>query len=123
MLEHLDQGQDLPRRVIVVDRAVAQVEGLARIEGRFGGRNAGVQAHGHGEALEGRAHFVDGAGRAVQPRVGRGLAGVVRSEEHTSELQSRMRSSYAVFCLKKKKNKNEGKTDSIKREQRYAKTT
>src|SRR3546814_8157872 len=28
-----------------------------------------------------------------------------RSEEHTSELQSLMRSSYAVFCLKKKKTK------------------
>src|SRR3546814_6833265 len=31
-----------------------------------------------------------------------GVAG--RSEEHTSELQSLMRTSYAVFCLKKKKN-------------------
>src|SRR3546814_4767977 len=30
----------------------------------------------------------------------------VRSEEHTSELQSLMRISYAVFCLKKKKQKN-----------------
>src|SRR3546814_5702897 len=30
-------------------------------------------------------------------------ADVVRSEEHTSELQSLMRISYAVFCLKKKK--------------------
>src|SRR3546814_1319274 len=30
---------------------------------------------------------------------------VVRSEEHTSELQSLMRISYAVFCLKNKKNK------------------
>src|SRR3546814_4525515 len=29
---------------------------------------------------------------------------VMRSEEHTSELQSLMRISYAVFCLKKKKN-------------------
>src|SRR3546814_2517991 len=29
--------------------------------------------------------------------------GPVRSEEHTSELQSLMRISYAVFCLKKKK--------------------
>src|SRR3546814_7826751 len=28
-----------------------------------------------------------------------------RSEEHTSELQSLMRISYAVFCLKKKKNR------------------
>src|SRR3546814_7314712 len=31
---------------------------------------------------------------------------LARSEEHTSELQSLMRSSYAVFCLKKKKQKN-----------------
>src|SRR3546814_4919278 len=30
-----------------------------------------------------------------------------RSEEHTSELQSLMRNSYAVFCLKKKKNYTE----------------
>src|SRR3546814_9109346 len=30
---------------------------------------------------------------------------VIRSEEHTSELQSLMRISYAVFCLKKKKQK------------------
>src|SRR3546814_10111520 len=29
---------------------------------------------------------------------------ILRSEEHTSELQSLMRISYAVFCLKKKKN-------------------
>src|SRR3546814_8224197 len=29
-----------------------------------------------------------------------------RSEEHTSELQSLMRNSYAVFCLKKKKERN-----------------
>src|SRR3546814_2458382 len=32
--------------------------------------------------------------------------GTNRSEEHTSELQSLMRHSYAVFCLKKKKRKN-----------------
>src|SRR3546814_8181820 len=34
---------------------------------------------------------------------GSGSFGGVRSEEHTSELQSLMRISYAVFCLKKKK--------------------
>src|SRR3546814_5504250 len=33
----------------------------------------------------------------------RTLAAYFRSEEHTSELQSLMRTSYAVFCLKKKK--------------------
>src|SRR3546814_1012945 len=32
------------------------------------------------------------------------LPAAARSEEHTSELQSLMRISYAVFCLKKKKN-------------------
>src|SRR3546814_4182607 len=35
---------------------------------------------------------------------GAGPNGAVRSEEHTSELQSLMRISYAVFCLKKKTN-------------------
>src|SRR3546814_3402490 len=34
-----------------------------------------------------------------------GGTGAGRSEEHTSELQSLMRNSYAVFCLKKKKKK------------------
>src|SRR3546814_7541044 len=38
------------------------------------------------------------------PRIEReGRVAAVRSEEHTSELQSLMRISYAVFCLKKKK--------------------
>src|SRR3546814_3500825 len=32
---------------------------------------------------------------------------IVRSEEHTSELQSLMRTSYAVFCLKQKKTKKQ----------------
>src|SRR3546814_18297499 len=36
-----------------------------------------------------------------------------RSEEHTSELQSLMRISYAVFCLKKKKKKNREKTQTL----------
>src|SRR3546814_10422938 len=41
----------------------------------------------------------------IQPRV-------ERSEEHTSELQSLMRISYAVFCLKKKKYRNIIHTDN-----------
>src|SRR3546814_3967711 len=36
-----------------------------------------------------------------------------RSEEHTSELQSLMRISYAVFCLKKKKNHIKATNDNI----------
>src|SRR3546814_5818126 len=35
------------------------------------------------------------------------LENFIRSEEHTSELQSLMRISYAVFCLKKKKHKKQ----------------
>src|SRR3546814_7156073 len=38
-----------------------------------------------------------------QPRLYLGTPTAERSEEHTSELQSLMRISYAVFCLKKKK--------------------
>src|SRR3546814_2556480 len=37
-------------------------------------------------------------------------AGCARSEEHTSELQSLMRISYAVFCLKKKKKQRDNHT-------------
>src|SRR3546814_9782074 len=48
-----------------------------------------------------RAAPVSGGGGRARRRAGRGLR--VRSEEHTSELQSLMRISYAVFCLKKKK--------------------
>src|SRR3546814_10620035 len=43
---------------------------------------------------------------------------VIRSEEHTSELQSLMRTSYAVFCLKKKNHKKQ--TDNT--EQQYTST-
>src|SRR3546814_9259184 len=39
---------------------------------------------------------------------------IQRSEEHTSELQSLMRISYAVFCLKKKKNTKRTRTTMSK---------
>src|SRR3546814_6523730 len=47
------------------------------------------------------ADRIDADGRTVPLELGRNLH--LRSEEHTSELQSLMRISYAVFCLKKKK--------------------
>src|SRR3546814_2081066 len=44
-------------------------------------------------------------GDAIAPQpIGNRAVDVARSEEHTSELQSLMRISYAVFCLKKKHN-------------------
>src|SRR3546814_4621749 len=45
------------------------------------------------------------APRTLWPAV-RSVVVLARSEEHTSELQSLMRISYAVFCLKKKTNTN-----------------
>src|SRR3546814_5461942 len=51
-----------------------------------------------------RRHRLVEAGRHLEPRHHRRRLGAGRSEEHTSELQSLMRISYAVFCLKKKKN-------------------
>src|SRR3546814_6859301 len=50
---------------------------------------------------------------SVLPRRARpGRRAVHRSEEHTSELQSLMRISYAVFCLKKKKHKQKKQKQS-----------
>src|SRR3546814_8643084 len=49
-------------------------------------------------------HKADRRARPVSPEVQPVSVHWHRSEEHTSELQSLMRISYAVFCLKKKKN-------------------
>src|SRR3546814_4380920 len=73
-------------------------------------RNIGLNALIEASRLT-RAPTASDLGFALGPRinaggrVGRSDLGVRlgRSEEHTSELQSLMRISYAVFCLKKKK--------------------
>src|SRR3546814_10860222 len=66
--------------------------------------------------LRARRHAADPAGmarlHAVRPVVLRSAA--VRSEEHTSELQSLMRISYAVFCLKKKTKKQRNIHDATR---------
>src|SRR3546814_4765248 len=49
-------------------------------------------------------------GPAGRPDLPAGGFGEPRSEEHTSELQSLMRISYAVFCLQKKKKNNQAYT-------------
>src|SRR3546814_2842363 len=58
-------------------------------------------------AVNARAVFTGNPALALGNAVGSNIANVgltlgARSEEHTSELQSLMRNSYAVFCLKKK---------------------
>src|SRR3546814_9659570 len=60
---------------------------------------AAVEGSGQREAFERALHYLSN-------RISLFLAlphDNIRSEEHTSELQSLMRNSYAVFCLKKKK--------------------
>src|SRR3546814_9254120 len=68
------------------------------------------QDHGHGEFHSRRLHMVAICWTA-RFRVGEPCQYEHRSEEHTSELQSLMRISYAVFCLKKK-NTNKKKINS-----------
>src|SRR3546814_10785030 len=74
-----------PVRVAMQDQR-REVEAGEGAEGRGGARN--------------EIGLADRADDAAQCGVGRFH---IRSEEHTSELQSLMRISYAVFCLKKKK--------------------
>src|SRR3546814_1645450 len=64
--------------------------------------DAGVEpAAGGDAAFGGRCHPVAFVVRGLEIAARRRIE--FRSEEHTSELQSLMRISYAVFCLKKKK--------------------
>src|SRR3546814_16475469 len=56
-----------------------------------------------GTALAGLSGVVAAPLIALSPSMGSSILIESRSEEHTSELQSLMRISYAVFCLKKKK--------------------
>src|SRR3546814_5848016 len=56
-------------------------------------------------AVAGRCRWRPLAGEPILLRHERARRGYARSEEHTSELQSLMRISYAVFCLKKKMGK------------------
>src|SRR3546814_3367942 len=62
--------------------------------------------HGHVLALRLRPLVVQAAQHAARRRGNVALHEVWRSEEHTSELQSLMRISYAVVCLKKTNNQN-----------------
>src|SRR3546814_7838276 len=58
----------------------------------------------HGRYQQRRTRLDRRRAATFQRTHGNRSEGLPRSEEHTSELQSLMRISYAVFCLKKKKN-------------------
>src|SRR3546814_9140928 len=94
-----------PRRFGVVDAVMGtgRVPVAARgLEGRC------VALAGRVDVDRVRARRQPGRGeRDVERAIGLGDGGAtgIRSEEHTSELQSLMRISYDVFCLNKKKDK------------------
>src|SRR3546814_5594302 len=107
-----------PREVEVKSARAFRAQGEVGASGAEGGQPV-VQSRfveqqrgaGCGMRQHHRSHRKSSArsGRAVPEVVQRERecghvdAGLGRSEEHTSELQSLMRISYAVFCLKKKK--------------------
>src|SRR3546814_8125339 len=132
LLVDLQRWDDLPGDQRAVDHAL--LEGLRQLRHRHGGRrraerldHPGARARRDAQLLAGEvrrlAHLgvahVDGLtgvdveehhlGALVfllQAALEHVVHGEVRSEEHTSELQSLMRISYAVFCLKKKNKTN-----------------
>src|SRR3546814_2614112 len=77
---------------LAVDHRKRRVDHFAEVMRRNIGRHADRDA----------ARAVDEQVREARREHRRLLAARIRSEEHTSELQSLMRISYAVFCLKKK---------------------
>src|SRR3546814_8949515 len=96
--------------------AAGRVDKLPRLAplGVLEGRTAGFRAQRlrRFAARRDTIHLgLDGGGVARVATKGRGDDHrALRSEEHTSELQSLMRISYAVFCLKKKKKQPTTKT-------------
>src|SRR3546814_3933724 len=92
-----------PRQRFVADHAPAALRhgdaadlGRAALARHFDAFDLHTRPPGGAPAVDHRVHSVPHQ---------LDMGGVDRSEEHTSELQSLMRISYAVFCLKKKKKK------------------
>src|SRR3546814_6232801 len=81
---------------------------MRRLKDRHGRALAAEAARVPGELLDGAAYTIFESGNEEEeapetPLIVAETRVDIRSEEHTSELQSLMRSSYAVLCLKKKK--------------------
>src|SRR3546814_4319768 len=91
-----EAGEALPKPRAVVSRWIAL--GVERAADPPDGQDRARHRHPH------LAERVAPSHHRAHP--GEGTRRVTRSEEHTSELQSLMRISYAVFCLKKKNQHN-----------------
>src|SRR3546814_3234973 len=80
------------------EAASATDQAIATDANSAGSSDAGADAKGTPE----KKSLLDVVKSAAEQKTDAKAAEGSRSEEHTSELQSLMRSSYAVFCLKKK---------------------
>src|SRR3546814_1037257 len=101
----------LPGGVVQKNRNAALLSPAALLDGTLGNRVNIRRTHpATGKVTEEEAIIRSGPDNAVVLQTADGFEGLrcsglpeTRSEEHTSELQSLMRISYAVFCFKKKK--------------------
>src|SRR3546814_9129176 len=91
-----------PRRCDAALPPAAPVRWLAELRARTVGEGGRLGDHGQASSQRGRRLLADAG---LRDRNGL-VSDLSKSEEHTSELQSLMRISYAVFCLKKHKTKN-----------------
>src|SRR3546814_4635030 len=105
-LQHVNPGgwtysagwSDLIKDQTIINEQNTKLRAQADIEKRLAaleGKDAGKQV----SSLNNRDENLTIAGMIADPRY---TGGGLRSEEHTSELPSLMRLSYAVFCLNKK---------------------
>src|SRR3546814_7416793 len=86
----------------VVRHEVAGIHDRLRLAAELAARGSGSAQHIASRELDQIVPLFQALGLSSLARARRSQQN--RSEEHTSELQSLMRISYAVFCLKKKKN-------------------
>src|SRR3546814_8727311 len=95
---------DIPKGQPLIERSLAERLGVSRTPVRE--TNLRLEHEGLVEVVQGKGAFVvsysiEDLVEIYDVRVGlEPVAARLRSEEHTSELQSLMRISYAVFCLK-----------------------
>src|SRR3546814_4135760 len=97
-----------------INRALVTLEGkLLRLAEKSGVKRAEFIARYEGNELNPRwlSNLARLNSRGWKNFTGKHKDEAKRSEEHTSELQTLMRISYAVFCLKKKKNKKNKTTE------------
>src|SRR3546814_5499781 len=101
LIEVASHTHDLHRGILANPQGNSEPAAAARAYDSKNGRYESDQAY--------RARLADDASvisDEIEAAIGKRPRIWVRSEEHTSELQSLMRISYAVFCLKKKTEKH-----------------